>query len=256
MDRIRSKLVSFGLDKHTSLSKQRHSLTTELVHYEYVMFLWYRPQIHFINVVLTNSQVKVNVAKITKITGLVGGEFFVTKHSLDGDWCFRQLADMSATTLSLTTLSIKDLLVTLSIWTLSIKTICMYCRHDECGILFIVVLNGIMTNGIMWVLLGWVSSSRRYVIFNKAHRRNGKAPSFCSTYFICQIWSRRSVVLPTCRFAEMGRGGGVRYPPSPSVSVPCIRYPFWYLMKRQVADMTYHPLKGGSKLIYLQMHTA
>ncbi len=57
-----------------------------------------------------NSQVKVNAAKITKITGLVGGEVFVTKHALDGARGFRQLADMGATTLSM-----KDLFVTLSI---------------------------------------------------------------------------------------------------------------------------------------------
>ncbi len=43
MDRFCSKLVSFGLDKHTSLSKQRLKVTAEFVHYESVMFLWYRP---------------------------------------------------------------------------------------------------------------------------------------------------------------------------------------------------------------------
>jgi len=39
MDRFHSKLVSFGLEKHTSLSKQRPQLTKESVHYESVMFL-------------------------------------------------------------------------------------------------------------------------------------------------------------------------------------------------------------------------
>ncbi len=40
MDRFCSKLVSFGLDKHASLSKKRHSLTTESVHYESIMFFY------------------------------------------------------------------------------------------------------------------------------------------------------------------------------------------------------------------------
>jgi len=39
MDRFCSKLVTFGLDKHTSLSKQRLQVTAEFVHYESVMFL-------------------------------------------------------------------------------------------------------------------------------------------------------------------------------------------------------------------------
>jgi hypothetical protein len=45
MDRFRSKLVSSGLDKHTSLRKQAHYLTTEPVHYESPMFIYYKPQI-------------------------------------------------------------------------------------------------------------------------------------------------------------------------------------------------------------------
>ncbi len=35
--------MSSGLDKHTSLEKQTHQLTTEFVHYRSVMFLQYRP---------------------------------------------------------------------------------------------------------------------------------------------------------------------------------------------------------------------
>ncbi len=44
MGRFRSKLVSSGLDKHASVSKQTHQLSTESVHYKFVMFLQYRPQ--------------------------------------------------------------------------------------------------------------------------------------------------------------------------------------------------------------------
>jgi hypothetical protein len=36
--RFCSKLVTFGLDKYTNLSKQKHKLTTESVDYESVMF--------------------------------------------------------------------------------------------------------------------------------------------------------------------------------------------------------------------------
>jgi hypothetical protein len=39
MDRFHDKLVSSGLDKHVSLSKQTHYLTMEYVHYESVMLL-------------------------------------------------------------------------------------------------------------------------------------------------------------------------------------------------------------------------
>ncbi len=42
---FRSKLASSGLNKHTSLSKLTHQLTMESLHYEYVMFLKYRPQV-------------------------------------------------------------------------------------------------------------------------------------------------------------------------------------------------------------------
>ncbi len=42
-DRFCGKLVSFGLEKYTSLNKQTHSLTTESVHNKSGMVLFYRP---------------------------------------------------------------------------------------------------------------------------------------------------------------------------------------------------------------------
>jgi hypothetical protein len=38
IDKFCTKLMSAGLDKHTSLSKQTHLPTTESIHYDCVMF--------------------------------------------------------------------------------------------------------------------------------------------------------------------------------------------------------------------------